>query len=78
MKATALNVCWSCKRADRTLFRLRDENGFKTKDYICVFCRDTLGLNDPPIGNSSKIYFPKVKSKEEMELEEKIAASAPV
>ena len=67
MKPTALNVCWSCKRSDRTLFRLRDENGFKLPDYICIFCRDTLGLNEPPIGNASKIYFPKELTPEQKE-----------
>ena len=63
-KPTALNVCWSCKKGDKTLLRLRDENGFKVPDYMCTVCAAIFGLKEPPIGNASKIYFPKEVKKE--------------
>lgn len=47
-----VTCCWHCKRTDRTLKRLRDDNGKKTQDYICTLCLE-LGFMKPDIANSS-------------------------
>lgn len=48
-------VCWHCHRNDRTLYRVRDDRGRKTQDYVCSVCR--LFVGRPPIGNVSMIRF---------------------
>lgn len=63
MTPIAKIVCWHCRKGDKQLFRIRDEDGFKTEDYICVTCK-AEGNYMPPIGNASKLYYP---TKEQLE-----------
>lgn len=56
MRAIARIVCWNCRQGNKQLYNVRDNQGKKTEDYVCVDCRP-LGQN-PPIGNMSKQYFP--------------------
>ncbi len=54
-------VCWNCRRSDVTLLRIKDEDGKKTEDYVCVNC---VTLHPaPPIGNFSKVHFPTMPIK---------------
>lgn len=63
MTPIAKIVCWHCRKGDKQLFRIKDEDGFKTEDYICVECKPTAPKM-PPIGNASKLYYP---TKEQLE-----------
>lgn len=63
-KPYAQIVCWSCRRGNITLRNVKDELGFKTEDYICERCL-LIHSPTPPIGNSSRIYFPKDEEKKE-------------
>lgn len=57
MRPIARIICWNCRDGSKQLFRVKDEYGFKTPDYVCVDCK-ALGKWEPPIGNMSKMYFP--------------------
>lgn len=61
--AVAKIVCWHCRRGDRQLFRIKDSDGFKTEDYICVDCKFFTSQN-PPIQNVSKMLIPKQLKKQ--------------
>lgn len=56
MRVIARIVCWNCRKGDLQLFNVRNKEGRKTEDYVCVNCKPLVG--PPPIGNMSKYYFP--------------------
>lgn len=60
MNPIARIVCWYCRQGDKQLFRIRDEDGFKTEDYICVNCKPNAPKT-PPMPNVSKMLFSKKK-----------------
>ena len=55
-------VCWHCRRAHVTLYNVKDEEGKKTNDYVCVNCREKFPR--PEIYNCSRVLL-KVEEKEE-------------
>jgi len=48
--------CLRCKNTRATLTVCRDEDGKKTKDYVCEKCKAWVGTKEPDIGNQSMIY----------------------
>lgn len=57
MNATAIICCWSCKKTNVTLKRIRDEFGLKTEDYVCLSCEPLSPKPTHP--NISFIPIPK-------------------
>ena len=64
--------CWKCKRSGVTLTVCRDEDGKKTKDYVCENCKAWVGTKEPSIGNQSIIY--NKLSKKEVEKIQKLTS----
>ncbi len=50
-------ICWACRSDRFQLFRVKNKEGKKTLDYICVRCK-YLGSYEPPIGNVSIVKLP--------------------
>lgn len=59
-------ACWYCKRGDVSLYRLRNEKGKKTQDYVC---KEDLHRGAPPIGNVSKILVLSPSEEQQLKIE---------
>lgn len=63
MKNVTTIVCWKCKFGNRTLYNVKDENGNKTEDYICLSCMG-MGHRRPDIGNSSFVKETRLEARD--------------
>lgn len=63
MKQVKITVCWKCRYGNRTLYRVKDENGNKTEDYVCLSCWG-MGHYRPPIGNQSFVVEQRLDKKD--------------
>lgn len=57
IKPIAQIVCHHCKRAFVSLFRVRDEKGKKTEDYVCTKC--VKEFPTPVLEDISRRYIPE-------------------
>ncbi len=55
VKPIAQIVCWNCRQGNIQLFNIKNEQGKKTEDYVCLNCKDEFPV--PPVENMSKNYF---------------------
>lgn len=56
MRPIARIICWSCRQGGKQLFRIKDELGVKTENYVCIECKPLYG--NPPDGSNSLQYYP--------------------